>query len=210
MALVYRKTLTVSAASTNGVATTQTPSGAGDLTLVSATVTLANTGQRPEIVTLADLSNRTFTFYGTEVGTGRSMVYSMAGPNATTGIAGISFATITRVAISGAAAGALTVGWAAQADTQPFPLDLIYAPTDVSFAGIIVSGSPTFTVRFTMDDVQDQTADPGSRVWFNHPSVTAQTSNATGNFGKPVTACSLYVSAASVMNFIILQGQGKN
>lgn len=206
MPVTYRKTLTVSAASTNGIATSQTPSGAADLTLVSSAVTLPNQGQRPQIVTLADLSNRTFTFYGTEVNTGRTMSRSMTGPNATTGIMDASFATVTRVAISGAAAGALTVGWAAQGDLGAMPTDARANPTDIGFSCVITTGTPTYTVRFTMNDVQDATANPGAYKWFDHPIVAALTSDNTGNFGKPVVAASLYASGVCTMDFVMIQG----
>lgn len=205
MPLQYRKTLVVSAASTNGIAASQTPVGAIDLTLASSVVTLPNTGQRPQIITTSDLSNRSFTFYGTDI-TGRLKTYSIVGPNNATLVVPSTFYTITRVAISGTAAGALTVGWAAQADLQPLPLDTRLSPTDIGFACIIVSGSPTYTVRFTMDDVQDATLDPGAYVWFDHPIVSGQTANNTGNFGKPVVAASLYMTGAGTMRYVSLQG----
>lgn len=210
MAFGYRRTLTVSAASTNGVAASQTPSGAGDLTLASSTVTLPNTGQRPEIVTLANLSGRTFTFYGTEPVTGRTQSYSMTGPNATTKIAGVSFATITRVAIDGAAGGALTVGWAAEADLGPCPMDLRMNPTDIAFGCIIDSGTPTYTARFTMDDIYADSYNPGTGKWWNHPIVVSQTADNTGNYGKPVSAIGLYASGVCVMRFQTWQGMGLN
>lgn len=205
MPLEYRKTLTISAASTNGVAASQTPSGAGDLTLASSTVTLPNTGQRPQIVTLANLSNRTITIYGTDYA-GQSQSIAFTGPNATNYEVPLTFYTITRVAISGAAAGAFSVGWAASADTPPLPLDVIGAPTDISFGCVVVSGSPTFTVYLTMDKVLYGSSDPGLWTWFAHPIVTGQTTSQTGNFGKPVTACKLYATGESVMTFTVLQG----
>jgi hypothetical protein len=210
MAFGYRRTLTVSAASTNGVAASQTPSGAADLTLASTIVTLPNTGQRPQLISLADLSNRTFTFYGTEPVTGRTQTYAMTGPNATTKIAGVSFATITRIAISGAAAGALTAGWAAQADLGPCAMDLRMNPTDIAFACIIDSGTPTYTARFTMDDIYADTYDPGLGKWWDHPIVVSQTADNTGNYGKPVSAIGLYASGVCVMRLQVVQGVGLN
>lgn len=206
MPLQYRKTLTVSAASTNGVAASQTPSGAGDLTLASTTVTLPNQGQRPQIVPGAtNLAARTLTFYGTDY-TGRTQSIAVTGPNAANYTIPLTFASLTRVAIDGAAGGAFSVGWAAEADLQPLPLDTRYAPTDVGFACQITSGTPTYTARLTMADVQDASLNPGGYVWFNHPIVVSQTANQTGNFGKPVVACSLYASGVCVMEFIAIQG----
>lgn len=208
MPLQYRKTIVVSAASTTAVAASQTPGAAGNLSLTSATVTLPNGGQRPEIVSTSDISNRTFTFTGTDR-IGNPMTATLTGPNNATVILPFTMATITNIAISGAAAGALTVGYAAQADLAPLPLDIYPSPTNVSLTCEIVSGSPTYTVYFTQDNVQDATLNPGSYVWIAHATLVSQTATATGNFSAPVVATSLFVSGASTMTFIVLQGPGK-
>lgn len=219
MPLQYRKTLTVSAASAAAVAASQTPAGAGNLTLTASTVTLPNGGQRPSITSAgSDISNRTFTFYGTDRA-GNSMSMAMTGPGA--GLRVIlpaTMLTITRVAISGVAAGAITVGYAAQADLNPLPLDTRADPTNVSLTiqSFTGAGTPAATVRFTQSNVQDTDASMapptynlGDVVWFNHATLVAQTAAATGSFDKPVNAVSLFLDgndqAASVA-FIVLQG----
>lgn len=220
MTVQYRKTLTVSAASANAVATSQTPAGAGNLTLTSATVTLPNGGQRPSVTSAgADISNRTFTFTGTDRA-GNPMSMSMTGPGA--GLRVIlpaTMATITNVAISGVAAGAITVGYAAQADLNPLPLDTRSTPTNISLTlqGFTGAGTPAATVRFTQSVVQDVVGLSGSRstynlgtvVWFNHATLVAQTAAATGNFDKPVAATSVFLDGndqAASVDFIVLQG----
>lgn len=204
--LIARRTLTISAASTNGVAASQTPVGASDLVLSSTVVTLPNQGQRPQIVAGAtNLSNRTITIYGTDY-QGRTQSISFTGPNATTYEVLLTFATITRIAISGTAAGAFSVGWAASASLAPIVLDTRYAPTDIGFSVVTVSGTPTYTARLTQADPFDGTLNPGGYTWFNHPSVVAQTGNSTGNFGKPVTMCSLYGTGEGVLDFVCIQG----
>jgi hypothetical protein len=206
MPQTYRKTLTISAASTDGVAASQTPGGAGDLTLASSTVTVPNGGQRIQIISGADLRTKNFVVYGTEKNTGRAMSYATIGPNATTLILPITFATVTRISVDAGTGAALTVGWAAAADLGTMPTNTRAIPTDISFSCVITSGTPTYTVRFTMDDLQDATLDPSDRVWFDHPIVASQTANNTGNFGKPVTGVSLYATGACTMNFTMIQG----
>lgn len=216
MPLQYRKTLTVSAASANAVATSQTPSGAGNLTLTSSTVTLPNGGQRPSVTSAgADISNRTLTFYGTDRA-GNTMSMTMTGPGAGLRVVlPVTMATITRAAISGAAAGAITVGYAAQADLNPLPLDTRSDPTDVSLTlqSFTGAGTPAATVRFTQSEVQqtepNTTYDPAALVWFNHATLVAQTAAATGNFDKPVNAVSVFLDGndlAATVDFIVLQG----
>lgn len=216
MPLQYRKTLTVSAASANAVATSQTPSAAGNLTLTSSTVTLPNGGQRPSVTSAgSDISNRTLTFYGTDRA-GNTMSMAMTGPGAGLRVVlPATMATINRVAISGLAAGAITVGYAAQADTSPLPLDTRSDPTNVSLTiqGFTGGGTPAATVRFTQSRVQQtepNTAfDPAALVWFNHATLAAQTAAATGNFDKPVVATSLFLDGndqAASVDFIVIQG----
>lgn len=206
MPVSYRKTLTVSAASTNGVAASQTPAVAGDLTLASAIVTVPNGGQRIQIISLADLRTKNFVIYGTEKNTGRAQTYATIGPNATTLILPITFATITRISVDAGTGAALTVGWAAQGDLGPMPVNSRASPSDVSFSCVITSGTPTYTARFTMGDVQDATLDPGARKWFDHPIIASQTADNTGNYGKPTTATSLYASGVCTMDYVQIEG----
>ena len=218
MPLQYRKTLTVSAASAAAVASSQTPSGAGNLTLTSSTVTLPNGGQRPSITSGgADISNRTFTFTGTDR-SGNAMSMSMTGPGAGLRVVlPATMATITNVAISGAAAGAITVGYAAQADLNPLPLSRNADPTNVSLTlqSFTGSGTPAATVRFTQSrvffDAQDATAyNLGTVVWFNHPTLVSQTSAATGGIDRPVVAVSCFLDGndqAATVDFIVIQSQ---
>lgn len=209
MPLQYRKTLTVSAASTTAVAAAQTLVGAGNMTLASSTVTLPNGGQRPQLTSTGNISAVTFTWYGTDR-LGNAMSMSMAGPNNNTVILPATMATVTRVAADGAVGTNTSAGYAAQADLAPLPLDLSSDATNVSLTAIIVSGAgtPSYTVRFTQSNVQDATLNPGAYVWFNHASLVAQTASATGNFAYPVVATSLFldgVSGAASADFIVIQ-----
>ncbi len=218
MTVQYRKTLTVSAASATAIAGSQTPGAAGNLTLASSTVTLPNAGQRPKVISAgADISNRTFTFTGTD-SNGTAMTKSMTGPGAgLTVILPATMLTVTNVAISGAAAGAITVGYAAQDDLMPLPLDTRSDPTNVSLAlqNFTGAGTPQATVRFTQDPIfalnafGNSTFNLGTLVWFNHATLAAQTAAATGSFDKPVVACSVFldgISGAATVDFIVIQG----
>jgi hypothetical protein len=212
MPLQYRKTLTVSAANTTAVAAAQTRVGAGNLTLASATVTLPNGGQRPSLTSTGNLSAVTFTFTGTDRA-GNPMSMSMAGPNNNTVVLPATMATITQLASSGTVGTNTSAGYAARADLNPLPLDLRSSPTDVSLTiqGFTGAGTPAATVRFTQDNVQkfDGSYNLGSVVWFNHATLVAQTAAATGNFDKPVVACSLFLDGndqAASVDFIVLQG----
>lgn len=208
MPLQYRKTLTVSAASTTAVAALQAPAAAGTLTLANGT--LPNGGQRPTLTATTDLSARTFTFVGTDR-IGNAVTTTLAGPNNNTVTLPMTLATITSIAYTGGTMGAATIsaGYAAQADLAPLPLDLSSDATNVSLTCVIVSGAstPAYTVRFTQSNVQDATLSPASYVWFNHSSLVAQTASATGNFAAPVVAVSVFLDGggAASVDFVVIQ-----
>ncbi len=202
-----RTTYTVSAADADGVALAQTLSGADDLTLVSSSVTMPNGGQSLSVTTASNETSVTITVVGTDR-MGMSQSYSFNGPNATTTVYDIDFATISQVSTDGATTGNVSVGWGAQAYGNPIPLNLYSNPTDVSLTCVVLSGSPTYSVQFTQDDVQDLTISPQDFTWFQHPTLTSQTTSQTGNFDKPVVAPRMLVDGEGVVQFIVLQGSG--
>jgi hypothetical protein len=214
MALQYSGTLKVSAANTTAVAALQTLVGAGNLTLASSTVTLPNGGQRPSLTCSGglNLSGVTFTFTGTDRA-GNAMTMSMAGPNNTTVVLPATMGTITNIASSGAvAATGVSAGYAAQADTNPLPLDTRSDPTNVSITlkNFTGSATPQATVRFTQDPVFtfDGTFNSGNLIWFNHATLVAQTAAGTGNFAFPVVAAGVFLDgegSAATVDYVFLQ-----
>lgn len=125
----------------NGIAQSQTPGGAGDLTLNGSGVATypyfnpiggpgpggASTSTRSEarfnpprqvtITTAADESGKTFTIYGTDRA-GISISETMTGPSTATGTTVKIFASVTRIAVSAATTGAITAGWGAVSYTR--------------------------------------------------------------------------------------------
>jgi hypothetical protein len=204
MSSEFHKTLTISAASTTAVAALQTLGGAGDLTLASSTVTLPNQGQRPSLTSANNLSAVTFTFYGTDVN-GKTFSLAMAGPNANTVILSVAMATITRIAAN-AAAAAVSAGYAAQGETAMWPVDRRLAPVNIGLG--ITQVSTTYTLQHTFEDIYASTFDPGTAVWFNHPSLTALAAAADGNYSMPIAAFRLYGTGAGSARLDGYQGVG--
>ena len=121
----------------NGIATAQTPTAAGNLTLdgaltatingnsvyapsVSGTAATADGAwaRKIGITSDGDDSGVTFTVYGTDVN-GKALSETITGPNAgavyTTDGTATNFKTVTRIAISAAGTGSITAGTAAVA-----------------------------------------------------------------------------------------------
>jgi len=86
------------------------------------------------------------------------------------------------------------------------PVDYKQDPTNIGIGCILVSGTATFTVEHTFDDVFDSTVTP---VAFSNSGITAATASKDGNYAFPVRAIRLNVTAgvSPVVSMTILQGQ---
>lgn len=149
-------------ADADGIAQSQTPLAAGNLTLngalVSGGVATFATPRRVQITSAADESARTFTVYGTarvEQG-GISISEAVTGANIGAAYTTQDFATVTRIAVDAATAGAVTAGTNDVSSDAWVPWDTnnINGPDfSVRAIGQVMSGSPTWQVDYTLDDV---------------------------------------------------------
>lgn len=80
--------------------------------------------------------------------------------------------------------------------TSPAPMDTNVSPFSVGM-GIVVSGTVTYSVQHTFDNVQSSTYSAASGNWYNHPTLNSLTANADGNYAFPVTAIRLNVTSGS-------------
>lgn len=187
-------TVTLVAGVANGYALSQTPGGAGNLTLNGSLVTVGvgipDAPRRAIITTTADETGRIFTFYGTsrpETG-GIAISEAVAGVNNGVLTTTQDFATITRIATDGATAGALTAGTNATGSGPWVPWDTnSLTKFEVSAAANVLSGSPTYQLDVTFDDVYG-TGLPSGILFpraFQWPSMTGKTGDAFDTIQNP-------------------------
>lgn len=176
--LVNAQSITLSAAVGNAVCASQTPAGAGALTINGANAsggvyTAPNSTPRYlSITTGANESTKTFTVTGTDRH-GNTMVYSTAGAgSATTTVYPVSFNTITSVSVSAATAAAVTVGFAAQGTTAWIPLEQECSATIGIGITLSASANLTFTMQSTYTDVQATGFSEGDAITMNSTVVT--------------------------------------
>ena len=182
-------------AAANNVALSQTPLAAGNLTLnVSLVVGGVDFLDQPRHVIVTSAGNDsaiTFTAYGTDI-SGQALQASVAG--AAIGVAdfGVSFATVTRIAVSAATAAAVTVGTNTIADSRLVSLDTF------GFGPALVHAVISGTVNYTVQGSQDNPNGIGgfgvplglqNMTWI--PDPTLVNSNATGQ--TTYTACPAFV-----------------
>lgn len=113
--------ITLAAANDVSVAASQTPGGAGALTLTATPVSL-DVARRVLITAAGNESAKTFVVTGTDR-EGNVIRESLTGPNATTKATTQDFKTVSSVTISAAAAGAVKVGTNGVASTKWLMLD---------------------------------------------------------------------------------------
>lgn len=181
-------TFTMAAADPDGVCQSQTPGGAGNLTingaLASAGVATFAVPRHVSITSAANDSGRTFTVTGTDR-YGNVVSETITGPNTTTVTGVLNYATITQVAIDAASAGALTVGSADEADTEWFEMSLLVSPTAISIGGYVSSGASL--AWGVQDCMEDYTKGSAETVQANaHGSLVTEAGAATGGYSLPV------------------------
>ena len=168
-------TTSFTAADPDGIATSQSPSGAGNLTLVSSTVTLTP----PRFVTITsagDDTGVTFTITGTRPG-GSTQTEVVTGANAGAATSTLTFETVTSIAISGASAAAVEAGFTQSGYSDWLPLD-IYTPNQVTTISATVSGTVNYDIQYTNEDPFDRTI---TQTAVAHPASGGAFTGATAN-----------------------------
>lgn len=153
----YLKTLSLqlAAAVTNGIATSQSLSGAGNLTLngslVSGGVATFDVARRVGISSVGDDRAVVWTITGTDR-------YSRAQTEVIQGVMGATaqstrdFLTVTQIAGSAATAGNVTAGSTTTGSSVPYIID--YFATTANYSAVVSNlGGSTWSLEFSNDDL---------------------------------------------------------
>lgn len=89
--------------------------------------------------------------------------------------------------------------------SQALPVDWTQQNFDLSLS-LVITGSGTYKVQFTFDNIQDSTVVP---TWQDHPIMTGVTATTNGNIAFPVRAvrlnCTVFASGGGTLT--VLQGR---
>lgn len=138
-------------ADANAIALAATLAAPGDLTL-TATPYVLDPPRHVTVTSAGNDSGITFTVYGTTY-SGNSISETIAGTNAGTATTTFDFATVTRIAASGATAGNVEAGYAQSGGSRWVRMDSWAMAQSV--AQVTVSGTITYSVQTTMNDPND-------------------------------------------------------
>jgi hypothetical protein len=169
----------VGTTSATNIAASQTPAGAGKLTLSGALVTggIATLPTPQRILITTNDSTHTFTIVGTTAS--GSLLTETIADNGTSVSSTLDYSTVTSISVSGGLTAAVTVGTSGLASTPWVRFD-DYAPAPVSIQ-CTVSGTVNYTIQQTLDDPNSATnpVTPSAVTWV----ATSDTAGvgATGN-----------------------------
>lgn len=91
---------------------------------------------------------------------------------------------------------AITLTASGVAATAVAPTNLNVSPFNIGL-GIAVTGTVTYTVQHTFDDVYAAGFNPATATWFSHSTLVAQTASADGNYAFPVRGIRVNITAGT-------------
>lgn len=198
----YQKTIVMqlAAASVNGIAQSQTPGGAGNLTLNGSLVSggvavLGATARRVLLTFAADETSHNFTVTGTGWN-GLSQSEIVAGNN-TTAATTHDYLTVTQVSINTAATGAIQVGTNGVGSSAPFVCDAAISRADYA-VGVTISGTVNFTIEESYDDLGPAwDVNNNTPNWFPDVTIASKSSNTNGVLNGPFTMIRLTINSGT-------------
>jgi len=173
------KTFTVTATDADGICLSQTPLASGNLTIDGAlasggTVTIP-TAQHVTIDCAGSDAARSFIVTGTD-DAGNVLTETLAGSAASTTTSTKNFKTITSISVDAATAGAVTAGIVSTFESAWIPLNIHVIHFNYSYQ-IIPSGTATFTLEGTLDNIFDTSITPVTTTTAVQASGSAAVSN---------------------------------
>lgn len=190
----------LTAGSATAISASQTPAGAGNLLINGSAASggvATLSSQRQVLFTFAaDESAHSFVLTGTD-DQGKVISETVAGA-AATAVSALNYKTVTSIAISAAAAGAITVGTNGVGAT---PWNIVN-PDIGAFnigIGVNVAGTVNFTFQYTYDDVSGTYPNPLNTVptAFSLTALASKAVNTDSNLTIPISAYRLQVNSGT-------------
>lgn len=186
----------------NGICLSQTPLAAGNMTIAGV---LASGGvatldyQRQVLFTFAaDETGHNFTIYGTNQN-GNAIYETVAG-TATTAVTTLDYKTVTRIAISAAAAGAIIVGTNGVGASPIHGVNIHVSPINLGIS-CIVTGTVNYTFQYTNDPdpggIMTNGANPVAPNVFPLTALEAKTATLYTSLTTPITGYRLKINSGT-------------
>lgn len=200
------------AADADGISVSQTPTGAGNLTITGAyasggVATIAAAGQeRPVLLTTAaDETTKTFTAYGLNAN-GNAIQSSVLGVNNSTVQFPLLYYKVNRISVSAATAGAVTVGTTGVNYTRTTLPNMHAQPIQIGIQ-CDVTGTVDFDLEYSMDDPNGPSG-PAAVVWITDADIDGDTATIAKVLNIPIQALRVKLNSGtgSVVTTMIQAG----
>lgn len=191
---------TLTAASANNISLSQTPAGAGNMLIngsaATSGVATLDTQRQVLFTFAADESAHTFVIYGTD-GEGTSISETVTG-TASTAVTLWAYKTVTRISISAAAAGAITVGTNGVGWTAWSPVNVGIGAINLGIA-VLVTGTVNYSFQYTLEDVTGTFPNPTGAIptAFDLTQMSAQTASQSSSIWSPISAWRLTINSGT-------------
>lgn len=202
-------TKSLTAASANSIALSQTPAGAGNFILNGSTVVngvaVLDTARQVLLTFAASEVGHNFTITGTsQNGTVISEV--IAGTGIGTVASVLNYKTVTRIAINAAATGAIQAGTNGTGAGEWRNVNLGVSPFSCGLA-LIVSGGATANVDYTYEDPNSPIG--AAPVAFPYATLSGKNANTDGGaFNIPVAAFRVSITSGGGTATLIIDQAG--
>lgn len=202
--------LSLIAADTDGIARTQTPSGAGDLNLNGSYVSggLVSFDGVAKKITFnfnTTFAGKTLSVYGKVLRNGNTVSEAVAGTSSTAATTALFF-EVSRISIDATANGSLTVGFAAIGATDFIPLDHKKDPFSVAWGVEVPTVSPaTWTLEYTYENIWNPDISPADLKVWSDSAYTSKNTSLNSSFTAPVMAVRLKNESTGSSSLNVIQ-----
>lgn len=203
---VFTKSL--SAASSNNIATSQSPGASaltlngsavsgGVATIDTATANNIATGRRVIITSGGNDSAISFVITGTNAN-GQTIVDTVAGTNVGTAQSNLDFVTVTSIVPTAAIATTVTAGTNGVGSSNWYTWNRYgNSPMNLGVAIELVSGAVNFTVQYTYDDPNNLEAGVLYPLAFNLATITGQAATIDSSLTTPILATRVLINSGT-------------
>lgn len=214
-----RTTKALATADDDNIAASQTPAGAGNLTLNgvaaagSPAIATLDTSRQVLFTFAGDEHSRTFVVYGFDRPSGGNPIQeTVTGTTPGTVATTKEFGQVTRISVDAGTAGALKVGTNGVGSTPWFLVDWYISPSNLTIA-VDVVGTVNYTVQYTYDDIMGYT-DPQGLVWndgyptkiWDDPVLAASTSDGETTYDNPIVAWRVKINSSTAPGSLRITG----
>jgi hypothetical protein len=202
MGIPVSLTYHLTAGDDDGICTSQTPGGAGNLTidgaLASGGVATLNNQRQVLFTFAADETGHTLTIYGTN-NSGTSISETIAGNGTGSATTVLNYKTVTRVAIDAAATGAIKVGTNGVGASEWKLANYHVTPVNLGIA-CIVTGTISYTFQYTTDPdpcgIFTNTASTAVNA-FDLSALASKSATLDSSMTTPITAWRIKVNSGT-------------